>query len=506
MIQMFAPSSPPTLAAQLNMMLAEQLVPGQTRRMDWREWLDRHFASYTTAPFADRHIRFWEWITSLERGVRPRPRVEAWPRGGAKSSTVELACAYLGSQPDPVRHYVLYVSETQSQANKHVQSIAAMLERVGVRRAVNEYGASKGWRHEEIRTATGFNITAFGLDSGMRGVRLDEYRPDIIIFDDIDGRHDSIEVTRKKMDVITTTVLPAGSSDVATIIVQNKIHKHSIVSQLADGRADFLHDRIPAVVEPAVEGLRYERVITDDGTPRYRITGGTATWEGQNLATCEQQMNEWGLGAFLREAQHEVDEVEGGLWRREHIDPFRVTRVPDMERIVVAIDPNASEGGDEAGIIVAGISHLIEGRWHQEMQGFVIDDRTVAGGPKTWAEAAVAAYHAYRADALLAEANNGGDMIRVTLGTIPGAPPVRLIHASRGKLTRAEPIQVLYEAGRIHHVGTFPELETEMCTWRPGMPSPNRMDALVWCLTDLMLINGGGFTMGDVMAAMAGGY
>src|SRR5699024_1923818 len=132
------------------------------------------------------------------------------------------------------------------------------------------------------------------------------------------------------------------------------IHADSIVSQLCDGRAEFLYGRLPAVVEPAVQNLEYEQVLLDDGSPYFRITGGTPTWEGQNLATCERQLNEWGPPAFEREAQHEVDLVDGGIWHRERdIAPFRTTMVPDLERIVVAIDPNAG-GADDAGIVAAG--------------------------------------------------------------------------------------------------------------------------------------------------------
>lgn len=465
-----------------------KLSPAEVQTLPLSTWRERHFAAYTSAPNAPRHERFWQWIEALQPDERPRPRVEVWPRGGGKSTTIELGCARLGSEPAPRRHYVLYVCKTQSQADKHVQSIAGMLELCGVGRAMNEYGSSKGWRHSEIRTNTGFNVTAFGLDSGMRGVKLDQYRPDVIIFDDVDDRLDSADTVAKKIEVITTTILPSGSNDCAVIFVQNKIAKDSIVSQLCDGRADFLHDRLPATVEPAIEHLAYDRVIQEDGTPRYVITGGTATWAGQNLTTCEQQINAWGLGAFLREAQHEVDEVEGGLWERARdIDPFRVMRAPaDLYRIVVAVDPNAS-GGDEAGIIVSGIAHEYAGHHQDLAHGYVLADRTVDGGPKSWAEEAVVAYHLFRADALIAESNNGGDMVAITIGTIPGAPPVTLIHASRGKLTRAEPVQKLYQDGRVHHVGHLPELEREMVTYKAGMPSPNRMDALVWSLSELML-------------------
>lgn len=457
----------------------------------WREWLSTCFRSYTTSSFAERHIRFWEWLSSLEPGVKPRPRVEVWPRGGAKSTTIELGCTFLGSQPSPQRHYVLYVSETQGQADKHVQSIAGMLERVGVRRAMNEYGSSKGWRRTEIRTANGFNVTAFGLDSGMRGVKLDEFRPDIIVMDDIDGRHDTPATTQKKIDVITETVLPAGSADCAVIVIQNRITDDSIVSRLADGQADFLYDRV-VTEEPAIRDLVVERTIDANGVPRFVITGGTPTWEGQSLATCEAQINEWGEGAFRREAQHEVEDVEGGLWNKERdIVPFRVNdwELPALDSIGVGIDPNATGRGDEAGIIVAGISRQYKNYLHDRNHGYVLADYSVSGGPKAWAEAAVAAYHDYNADFIVAEANNGGEMVRITLETVDGAPSVRLVNASRGKRTRAEPVQKKYEDGLVHHVGTFPQLEKQQCSWDPssGMQSPDRLDANVWILTELLL-------------------
>lgn len=473
--------------------IAAGIDPTGSAAMPWRQFLQLHFAAYVRAPFADRHVRFWEWLTGLQPGVRPRPRVEAWPRGGAKSTTIELGCVWLGSQPHPSRHFVLYVSETQAQADKHVQAIASGLERVGVQRAVNQYGASKGWKRTEIRAANGFNVVAFGLDSGMRGVKLDEFRPDVIIFDDIDSRHDTPATVQKKVDVITETVLPAESPDVAIIVVQNLIHENSIMAQLVDGRADFLHDRLPPTVEPAVRDLQVERRIADDGTPRYVITGGTATWEGQNLQTCEQQINSWGLTAFLREAQHEVEDTTGGLWdRAADIDPFRYDQrrhgsLPELDRVVVAIDPNTSANAAEAGIIVAGTSWYWDRRQTTKPHAYVLADRTVSGGPDEWAAAVVAAWRDFRADDILAEVNNGGDMVAMTIGTVSDVPPVRVVHASRGKRTRAEPVQKLYADGRVHHVGVFPELERQMTRWVPGNDSPDRMDALVWAITDLLL-------------------
>ena len=228
-------------------------LPGAEK--PWREWLAARFPALTQ--FAPRHIRLWTWFDALKTGEKPRPRVEVWPRGGAKSSTGELGCVRLGWKLS--RRFVLYVSETQPQADKHVQSIASFFERLNVGRALGKYGSSKGWRRDQLRTENGFNVAGIGLDVAARGVKLDEFRPDLIIFDDIDGRHDSPEKTAKKIATITASLLPAGSADCAILFLQNLIAKDGIVSQLADGRAEFLHTREVPCVEPAVVGLTFRQ-------------------------------------------------------------------------------------------------------------------------------------------------------------------------------------------------------------------------------------------------------
>lgn len=451
-------------------------------RRPWREWLHAKFPKAVSAAFAPRHVRLWEWIEAIRPGKKPRALVAILPRGGGKSSTAELGAVRVGETQ--TRKFALYVCATQSQANKHVQAIGGRFEDLGRARAVNGYGNSLGWRLDLLRVEGGYNVLALGLDAAGRGVKLGDDRPDFIVFDDVDERHDTEETVKKKIATITESIMPAGSSDAAVLFVQNRIHDNSIASQLANGTADFLLNR-EVVEEKAVEGLEIASEALEDGTRRYRITAGTATWEGQNLATCEAQLNEWGRAAFMREAQHETAEAEDGLWQRERdIDPFRIypNAVPDLYRIGVAIDPNAT-GGDEAGIVVGGIYRDSKGKVH----GVLLEDATVDGGPAAWAEGSVAAYHRWSADIMVAEQNNGGKMVAITIGTVEGAPRVRLIHASRGKLTRAEPVQKLSEDGRIHHAGVFVALEQEMCRWRPGMPSPNRMDALVWLFTELML-------------------
>jgi phage terminase large subunit-like protein len=182
--------------------------------------------------------------------------------------------------------------------------------------------------------------------------------------------------------------------------------------------------------------------------------------------------------AYRMEVEAEdVDEAPGAYWTRAMLDNGRVGRAPDFQRVLVGVDPSATSGGDEAGIIVGG-------RLGDE--AYIIADKSLQGSPRAWASAAVNAYHDFNADCIVAESNNGGEMVSLTIKTVDPSVKVKLVHASRGKLTRAEPIASIYEHGRGHHVGSFPQLEDEMCLWMPGDPSPNRMDAMVWCLTELM--------------------
>jgi phage terminase large subunit-like protein len=134
--------------------------------------------------------------------------------------------------------------------------------------------------------------------------------------------------------------------------------------------------------------------------------------------------------------------------------------------------------GDEAGIITVGRS---------QGNGYLIADDSLQGSPKAWATAAVTAFHRHKANRIVAEANNGGEMVALTIETVDPSVRVKLVHASRGKHTRAEPIASIYEHGRGHHVGSFPALEDEMCLWTPGDASPNRMDAMVWGFTELLV-------------------
>lgn len=197
-----------------------------------------------------------------------------------------------------------------------------------------------------------------------------------------------------------------------------------------------------------------------------------------------------------------IEDVEGALWSAEQLDRDRVRydEAPDRyDQIIVAVDPQAGLLSDVTGIIVVGIKR----RWDKpfvtrgdQSHGFVLGDYSIGGRPDEWAKAARQAYRDFRANYMVAEVNNGGEMVKSTIHTADPSIPVTDVWASRGKAIRAEPVSYLYEQGRIHHVGDFPHLEDQMTTWDAKDPpkdwSPDRMDAMVW-----------GFSKSMVTASMA---
>jgi len=181
-------------------------------------------------------------------------------------------------------------------------------------------------------------------------------------------------------------------------------------------------------------------------------------------------------------------EVPGALWTRERIDDLRAADHPELKRIVVAVDPSGGDKqrNDEVGLVVVGMD--------AHKHGWVLADHSGRMSPEAWGSKAVALYRQFGADRIVAEANFGGAMVESTIRVVDRSAPVKLVHASRGKHARAEPVAALYETGRMHHVGTFVGLEDEMVTWVPGesTDSPNRVDALVWAATELLIDGPGG--------------
>lgn len=233
---------------------------------------------------------------------------------------------------------------------------------------------------------------------------------------------------------------------------------------------------------PKPTALVRELVARDDVViTRGRTDDNAANLDPATLAAYRATYGGTRLGRQELEGEL-LDDVEGALWTLSLIDATRLAKIPDnvrLDRVVVGVDPPASATGAEAGIVVTARGS--DGR------GYVLADYSRQGTPHAWGGAAVQAYNDWFADAVVIEVNNGGDMAIETLRTVRPELPIKPVHASRGKATRAEPVHSLYEQGRVSHVGSLPELEDQMTNWVPGEASPDRMDALVWAATDTMI-------------------
>lgn len=450
---------------------------------DWQSWLTRYFGDHLFPPFAPYHEAFWRWLWAIEAGEAAAPFVAIWPRGFAKSTSVEVACAAVAARGK--RTYGLYVSATQEQADTHVQNVGELLESEDFARSypgvasrkVGKYGSSRGWRRNRLRTASGFTLDAAGFDTAIRGLKVGKHRPDFIVFDDIDSRHDTPGATQKKIVTLTESILPARAPHAAVVFAQNLIIKNGIVAQLADGRADFLANRIVSGPHPALVDAEYARDA--DG---WKITAGTPTWAAMTIAILQTVLNTIGLRAFKREENHEVTEADGAIWSQDVIDEHREKDgVPDgigLARVVIGVDPPGATA--ECGIVGVGRG--------TNKRGYVLGDWSRVGPPNVWGTAVVAAYDALKADAVVVETNFGGPMVKAVIQSI--RPGIKIVetHSSRGKVIRAEPVSAAYDQGRVSHVGYYPQMEDEMTGWVPGQPSPNRLDAVVFGCTELGLV------------------
>lgn len=331
-------------------------------------------------PLAPHHRKFWEWVWSIEDGEVPQAEgrtvdaeVNIWPRGGAKSTHLEIAMASFALRR--TRRYGLYISDTQDRANDHLSNISAMLGRRVLRTyypsAVDRRltDARNGeWRRARIQTAT-MTIDALGMDSSVRGARIEEDRPDIIALDDLDSPYDSGSVIQQKIQKLTRDILPARAPHAIVVYVQNLVHRAGIAARIIDGRADFLANRIVSGPIPALWGFNKDRdVRRRKGRPGWDLLGGTPSWVGQDLDACQAQIDTFGLDSFLTEAQHDIEADSQSVypqfspakhrWRAtEQVNGTWRTALPDFRYFVGGLD-FGSEGASahfSAGC-VAGVT------------------------------------------------------------------------------------------------------------------------------------------------------
>ncbi len=463
---------------------------------DYHTWLDHAFPTYVSQRFAPYHEEFWEWVWAIKADTTPRPFVAIWPRGAGKSTSVELACAAVAGRE--TRKYALYICETQEQADDHVSNVAGLLESTAFAaaypsassRKVGKFGNPRGWRRNRIWTASGFVVDAIGLDTAARGVKLDDERPDLIIFDDLDGELDSPATTAKKIKTLTRKLIPAGASNPAILAVQNLILPDGIFSQLADGRADFMADRIVSGPHPAIRNMTYEQV---DG--KFVITGGDYAWpEGMGPEVCQADMDRMGLTAFLAEKQHIVEPPAGGMF--DHLDFRHITRneLPDLVRTTVWVDPAVTntDNSDSHGIQADGVD--ANGTVYRL---FSWEARTT---PEDSLKRAILKAVEIGAITVGVETDNGGDAWRpayakvlddlIAAGNVKRqqAPTFKSAKAGSGhgsKVERASRMLAAYERGSIVHVvGTHEALERALRRFPASKPF-DLTDAAYWSWHDL---------------------
>lgn len=352
-------------------------------------WLRELFPAHFSGPFAPFHDEFWQWVWRVTPGVRPDAFVGIWFRNAGKSSATEAAVAALGARGR--RRYMLYCADSQDRADDHVTNVALLLEDERLaklypsfaRRKLGKYGPQRGWRRNRLWTETGFTIDALGLDRAVRGVKLEDRRPDGLVFDDIDKALDTEGTIRRHVTTITRDILPAGSTDVAVMAVQNLVHPEGVFARLADlvpeGAAfsELLTRRVVSGPIPAAEGLVIER--RDDpsrpGRTRATIVAGRPTWERNDLGTLQAALDDFGETAFLAEYQHKVDQLEGAMFenvlplvRRVFVSgPDRATDadgidglhelVARLDRTTVWCDPAVTDkdSSDSYGVQADGI-------------------------------------------------------------------------------------------------------------------------------------------------------
>jgi phage terminase large subunit-like protein len=465
--------------------------------------------------FGQHHMEMWEWTWALRLGVRPRPFIGIWPRGGGKSTTAEMVSVMVGAFN--TRRYVLYVCGTQARAEDHVQNVAGMLESKAIAeyyphvadRMLSKYGNSRGWTRNRLRCASGFTVDALGMDTTARGAKLDDARPDLIVFDDIDTETDSPATTKKLISRITKTFIPAGSPDLAVLFMQNLIHPESVASRLAGvsaQTADFLRNRIVSGPFPAVADLEWEEYPDPEtGEVRYRFTAGRPIWAGKDLKRCEDECNSMGIAAFLSEMQQDVEPPSGGMFDQVPFDRLRIHRadLPELEKIEVWCDPAVTEndGSDSNGLIVVGkatTGHL-----------YVLWSWESRSTPERTLSLAIQKALEYGATTVGVETNQGGDLWASTYSTLmhelrtngiavsgqlvkPEAwqplPKFREEKAGAstgGKASRATPMLAAYQGGRIHHVeGTHAVLEKALRRFPETKPF-DLVDAASWAFHSL---------------------
>lgn len=457
------------------------------------EWVSAMYRSIFSKPFGKQHEEVFNWAWDVQPGIRPNPFVAIWSRGFGKSTTAETIAVMLGAREQ--RKYLLYCSETQDLADSHLGAIRSMIENPVLKSyypifaspKISKEGHSKGWRHNRLYCGNGFVIDAIGLDTAKRGSKIMDNRPDFMIFDDIDGKGDGPMVTTKKVETITSSLLPAGSVDAAVLFVQNLIIDTGVFAQLAQPNPPFMRNRILSGPFPAL----YDFSWHIDGSGKI-IVDGKPSWAGIDLDSCQKIVEDIGITAFRSEYQHEITN-DGSLFesvRFKHVD---LKQLPFLWRKVVAVDPavTSDDGSDSNGICVSGIS--------ESGDIYMINTWEKRANAEFTLKKALYFAIKYGSDKVLIEGNQGSDLwlniwdsiveeSGLSEDRIPGVQIVKASSSTGSKMERASQMLVDYELSRVWHVvdeqGSYVNLEGALRRFPLRKPF-DLVDACYWAWSDL---------------------
>lgn len=423
-------------------------------------------------PAKTRRIQFHPKYKPLfQRDLPCRYFIVTGGRGSGKSYAISTAVTAIHAQAD---FNSLYLRQTLASANGSIipefWEKASLLEVEPILRRIGNdiHNTETGYRlmFRGIQTSKGSNVAQLKSLKRVGLILVDEAQE--LVDEDV---FDRIDLSMRDRDVRSRIILSLNPTD--------KDH--------------WIHCRFFAAREIADD---FNGIAGDTCYIHTTYLDNRANLDGDFLRLAEECRMADPIryrNIFLGFWQ---GETEGALWTDAMIAPYRVAKPPeDLDRVVVAVDPavTSAEGSDETGIVVAGRKRL-----RGETHFYVLADRSLRASPATWAAAVANAFREFEADRVIAEVNQGGDLVQSLLAQQGGrAMPFRAVRATRGKLVRAEPVASLYEHGLVHHAGAFGELECQMRTYvgTDTQRSPDRLDALVWALTALAQGGGGSFAI-----------
>ena len=428
------------------------------------------FCSYTTPAWTVApHLQLiCDHLEAVARGEIKRLMILMPPRHGkSELASRHFPAWYLGNYPDKEVILASYGAELANDLSRDArrifrQTASALwgLEPSTESAAVNRWQI-QGRRGKLQAAGVGGPITGRGADLAL----IDDPEKNL-------AEAESPTLQRHKHNWYRSVLRTRLAPGAAIVFIATRWAKRDLAGRLleeAEGEGeDWEVIKLPAIA------------VEDDLLGR---SSGEALWPDRfplsELEAVKRGMYSGRLWAALYQQDPQMD-IEGALWTHEVIDKHRVSKSPQLARIVVAIDPAGSEEGDEVGIAVAGVD--------RSRHGYPLADLSGHYSAEQWGRLAIEAYHEWQADKIIGETNFGGDLVLRNIQAIDPDVPVEKVSASRGKAQRAKPIATKYALGLVHHVGDLTGLEQELCTWTPFSNwSPGRLDAIVWALTYLMI-------------------